>query len=99
MDAYRDIALYEGPSGFEGAIGKIGRARYQVKELDERFRTVVESHPYRLTEKFELRPGEKISDYTFSVAEASVPNREWGVLVGEVVYNLRSALDHAAYAA
>lgn len=70
-----------------------------MKELNERFRTFTESHPYRLAEEFKLRPGQDVGDYTFKVRDAHVPNREWGVLIGEVVHNLRSALEHTIYAA
>lgn len=99
MAEYRDIGLYDGKSGFLGAIGKIGRARFQLKELDQRFRTFAESHPYRISENFYLRPKKEVGDYTFTIRKPRVPNREWGVLIGEIVHNLRSALDQAVYAA
>lgn len=99
MSEYRDIGLFTGGSGFEGAIGKIGRARFQLKDLNERFRKFTESHPYRVIEKFELSPGEDMGDYTFTIKLPRVPNREWGVLIGEIVHNLRSALEQTAYAA
>lgn len=99
MAEYRDIGIFSGKSGFEGAIGKLVRANFQVKDLNERFRKFAESQPYGITEDFNLRPGQDIGDYTFTLRKPTIPNREWGVLVGEIVHNLRSALDQAAYAA
>lgn len=43
---YEDIELFDGKSGFLGAIGKIGRARYQLQDLDQRFRAFAEGRPY-----------------------------------------------------
>lgn len=99
MEPYRDLGTYEGLSGFQGAVGKVVRVKYQLRELELRFKTVTESHPYRLSEKFELRPDKKLGDYSFVIESVSVPKREWGILIGELVHNLRSALDHAVYAA
>lgn len=99
MPEYKDIGLYTGKSGFEGAIGKIGRAYFDLKDLNQRLRTFTELHPHRIVEDFNLRPGEEIGDYTFTIRKPTPPNREWGVLVGEIVHHLRSALDHAAFAA
>lgn len=96
---YRDTGLYDGESGFVGAIGKLHRARYQLNDLEKRFRNVVEGRAYRIGEDFKLHPSQDVGDYTFTIRSANVPNREWGVLVGEVVHNLRSALDHCVYAA
>ena len=44
-------------------------------------------------------PGGDLGQYVFRIEKPRVPNREWGVLVGEVVHNLRSALGQAVYAA
>lgn len=99
MKPYRDIGLLGGPSEFNGAIGKLIRARFQLQDLNERLRDFVEARPYRIREEFKLRPGQDVGDYTFTIRDVSVPNREWGVLIGEIVHNLRSALDHTVYAA
>jgi len=99
MAEYRDIGIFDGKSGFVGAIGKLVRAKFQLKDLNERLRFFAESQPYRITEHFELSPGKGIGDYTFTLRKPKIPNREWGVLVGEIVHNLRSALDQAAYTA
>lgn len=99
MEPYRDLGTYEGLSGFQGAVGKVVRVKHQLRELELRFKTFTESHPYRLSEKFELRPDKKLGDYSFVIESVSVPKREWGVLIGELVHNLRSGLDHAVYAA
>lgn len=98
MGPYRDIGTFDGPSGFEGAIGKITRARWQLLDLHERFVSFLESQPYSLRREFVPADGMS-GEYRFVVESVSVPKREWGVLIGEVVHNLRSALDHAAYAA
>ena len=53
MEPYRDLGTFDGLSSFEGAVGKLVRARYQLRELDERFRALTEASPYRLVEQFE----------------------------------------------
>jgi hypothetical protein len=104
MESYRDWGTYSGSSDFAGVGGKLVRAKYQLRELNDRFRKFAESHPYSVVDEFELRPGEErsglpIGDYWFRVGGVGVPKREWAVLIGELVHNLRSALDHAVYAA
>jgi hypothetical protein len=98
MAEYRDIGLMD-ENPFNAVIGKLVRANFQLKDLNRRFREFSELHPYRIVEEFNLRPDEEIGDYTFTIKKPRIPNREWGVLVGEIVHNLRSALDQAAYAA
>ncbi len=99
MKPYKDIGLLGDPSEFNGAIGKLIRAHYQLEDLKERLREFVESRAYRIVEDFNLRPGKDVGDYSFTISDVSIPNREWGVLIGEFVHNLRSGLDHAVYAA
>jgi hypothetical protein len=99
MEPYKDLGTFDGLSGFSGAAGKLVRCRYQLRELNERFESFVKGHPYTLSSKFEPRPDEQIGDYLFIVDTISVPKREWGVLIGELVHNMRSALDHTIYAA
>lgn len=98
MDEYRDLGTFDGLSGFEGAIGKLTRARHQLRDLNQRFIRYAESRPYRTVERVEQRPGETIADYRYIVELVSEPKREWGVLIGEVIHNMRSALDHTIYA-
>lgn len=101
MDSdYKDLGTYDGLSGFEGAIGKIVRAKNQLEGLNERFRKFAEAKPYHCVEQFDARPDEPSSGvYRYVVDSVSLPKREWGVLIGELVHNLRSALDHSIYAA
>lgn len=99
VEPYRDLATYRGLSGFEGAVGKVARVRYQLRELSERFRAFAESHPYLLREEIGSPSAGGLCEYSFVVDSVSLPKREWGVLIGEIVHNLRSALDHAVYAA
>jgi hypothetical protein len=39
-----------------------------------RFRKFSETHPYRIAEDFNLRPGEDIGDYTFTIKVDHVPS-------------------------
>jgi hypothetical protein len=96
---YKDIGLFDGKSGFLGAFGKIGRARYQIQDLDERFRAFAEERAYNVGSDYTPLSNSDLGHYVFRIEKPRVPNREWGVLVGEVVHNLRSALDQAVYAA
>jgi hypothetical protein len=99
MEPYKDLGTFDGLSGFSGAAGKLVRCRYQLREFNDRFDTFVKGHPYTLSSKFEPRSDEQIGDYLFIVESVAVPKREWGVLIGELVHNMRSALDHTIYAA
>jgi hypothetical protein len=96
---WRNLATYDGLSGFHGAVGKITRAQHQLRALDQRLQRFAERHPYQIREEFHLRPGEEIGDYAYIIEAVGIPKVEWGVLIGELVHNLRSALDHAIYAA
>lgn len=100
MEPYRDLATYSGDvSGFEGAIGKIARVRWQLRDLDQRFSSFIERAPKQLNERITPASDGETADYSFFAGEVGVPKREWGVLIGELVHNLRSALDHAVSAA
>lgn len=99
MEPYRDLGTYTGEvAGFEGALGKLVRARWQLRALDERFRTFTEKTPTPLFDEYHAGDGETGS-YSFFAGDSGVPKREWGVLIGELVHNLRSALDQTIYAA
>ena len=96
---WENLTTFEGLSGFHGAVGKVTRAKHQLRSLNQRFDRFAKGHPCAIREEFKLRPDEEVGDYAYIIDSVSTPKVEWGVLIGELVHNLRSALDHAVYAA
>lgn len=71
----------------EGARIKLARAARHLDELKEAARRYLESHPFQV-----VREG---AVYSVKIVQTVPP--EWGAIVGDVVHNLRSALDLLAW--
>ena len=74
---------------------KIERAKQHIRDLDEQIRAFVERDPYQVVAESDRKGGDQI--FRLRVIE-EIPAR-WAVIVGEMAYQLRSALDHLAWAA
>jgi hypothetical protein len=59
--------------------------------LDERVEAFIDSNAYGIDPKVEIETGEVI---LYGEALREPPMEEWGTIIGDVVHNLRSALDH-----
>lgn len=100
MTPWNDLATWNGPVRFEGAIGKVVRAKFQIRELEREFEDFVQKRPFDLEPSFTSYDGDRVGFYHYRAkVRNGVPKRKWGVLLGEAVHNLRSALDQAVYAA
>src|SRR5205809_1133820 len=71
---------------------KLARALCEVTALDKEVVHFIETapHPYRPALDFNV----DTRILTFSVHIEKTPDPMWGVRIGEVIHNLRSALDH-----
>jgi hypothetical protein len=77
----------------QGVEVKLDRARKHLDELIGRLAVYAHREPYRLVTQVEDE-GRKLV-FVFELVEKPFP--EWGVIIGDFIHNLRSALDHLAY--
>ena len=78
---------------FTGIRLKRQRAWDEINSLKADIRAFVESDPYEPRIKFDG----KTHWLTVSVHTKKGPDSMWGVRIGEIVHNLRSALDHVVW--
>jgi len=72
---------------------KIGRAKRKLADLDERIKTAFAPNLYRISSEFDS----EIAEQVYSVHDLPAIDPEWALEIGEVLYQLRSALDHLAW--
>ncbi len=79
----------------EGCWAKIKRADMHLSFLNERVKSlIVDGGPYKIRAEPDTKTGE-IVIYGEAFGEPDV--HEWGAIIGDVVHNLRSALDHLVW--
>lgn len=76
-----------------GIDSKFARSRNLLAELSGEVETFMASGAYRIEETVEPD-----GDRTFRARISSEPPVAWSVLIGDIVHNARSALDHLAWA-
>lgn len=80
---------------FVGPRAKLRRAQRKIQALKESFDSFVGANLYRVYSEFDREAGYHVLK-AYPVAEAKEPPIiGWSLLVGEIAYNLRSALDQA----
>ena len=72
---------------------KIERAKEHVRNLDSETRSFIEGSGYTVVINDEPKTGDRV----FTVKVSSEPSLRWGIIVGDVMHNLRSSLDHLAW--
>jgi hypothetical protein len=72
---------------------KIGRAQTHLDELKERLGVVLDPDRY----DFPVQLDPKTKRHAYKVRGLPAVDPEWSILVGEILYQLRSALDHLAW--
>jgi len=72
---------------------KIERGIKHVDELAIACKRFIETDPYTIGREIDPQTGY----YRFNVNDLSIPPAEIGLIAGDVIHNLRSALDHLAY--
>jgi hypothetical protein len=80
------------PDPFSGIRLKLSRALNGIKALDKEVVDFIKTLPYPYRPKLDFNVDTRI--ITFSVHIEKTPDPMWGVQIGEIVHNLRSALDH-----
>jgi hypothetical protein len=78
---------------FAGAHARLDRAQEQTQELHEEFREFAARPPHAVREVYDAATGRKRAEY---LVLEDLPDT-WSAIVGEIAYDLRSALDHAVY--
>jgi hypothetical protein len=76
-----------------GAKLKFARARQQIKSLDNEIRAFLKTRPYVPIFNFD----KNARDLTVRVKIERYPPPMWGIYIGEIAHNLRSALDHIVW--
>lgn len=75
------------------AIRKIDRAKQHLNELQRELKTFFNSHPYRIGTKRDAQTKRLI----YYVIEVKDTPDKLSLISGDIIQNLRSALDHLAY--
>lgn len=78
---------------FTGVRLKIERARRQTADLNDAMEIGLGCDGYVIHSERDPRTG----DYVYSVHKLPALDPQWSVIVGEILFNLRSALDHFAW--
>lgn len=82
------------PEALRGCQLKTRRAEFHLNTLRDELASFEKDRPYRITGQFE--PDTR--DYLFFLEPDQDPAIRWGVIAGDILNNLRSALDHLVYA-
>lgn len=77
----------------KGARLKVARARQQLDGLEAEFKRFSDSKPYTLSLEKDVEPDKYVLIYH---PGASIPD-DWPIIIGEIFFNLRSALDNAVH--
>jgi hypothetical protein len=81
----------------DGIAGKLARAETHLETLERAIHAYLSPpEPYVITGE-EYMEGDIYSQRMFLEVREFPPDEEWGPLIGDVVHNLRSALDHLAW--
>jgi len=73
---------------------KILKADENLKMLNASFDTFIQSQPYSLKSRLDLATGKYV---LLPIVERRFLDKWWGTIVGDVVHDLRSALDQATF--
>jgi hypothetical protein len=73
---------------------KIGRAYHHLNILEEQVGSFFKTDPYTIITRFNADRTE--CRFNISVSDR-IPQDEWGLIVGDCVHNVRSALDHLVW--
>ena len=73
---------------------KVNRANRHIEELHRSIRRFIDTSPYKIGRKLDPRTGEAV----YYLTEAPAVPDEMALIAGDVLQNLRSTLDHLAWA-
>src|ERR1051325_3198101 len=72
---------------------KVERAKQHLRDLEVVRNSFINGNSYRIEREYHQQAGHNI----YRVFDIQTPPAEIGLLAGDVIHNLRSALDHLAY--
>jgi hypothetical protein len=72
---------------------KVGRAKRKLADLDKCIKAAFAPDRYRISSEFDS----EIAEQVYSVHDLPAIDPEWALEIAEVLYQLRSALDHLAW--
>jgi hypothetical protein len=78
-------------SGFKA---KLKRADEHLEALDDEIAEFLDSHPYAVRFEIDRETGQHVAKIK---VRRDPPAIRWGLLIGDCVHNMRSALDHLAW--
>lgn len=84
---------YESPHPLSGCQLKLDRAYEHVEALNREIGAFLRRKPYEPLDKFDREADE----YIVWMRVRDTPPVRWSIIIGEMVHNLRSALDHLAW--
>lgn len=84
---------YESPHPLSGCQLKLDRAYEHVEALNREIAGFLKRKPYEPVGKFDR----ETSEYLVWMRVRDTPPVRWSIIIGEMVHNLRSALDHLAW--
>jgi hypothetical protein len=73
---------------------KVERAKQHLSDLEIARQRFMETNPYRIERERDPQTGYNI----YRVFDIQIPPADIGLITGDVIHNLRSVLDHLAYA-
>jgi hypothetical protein len=79
------------------AFLKVERARKHLTELDQEIRAFVKVDPYRLSFEVDSETGQQVVRFRKVGDKPIRTPLRFGLMAGDVIHNLRSALDHVVY--
>lgn len=77
----------------DGVLAKLNRADAHLEALKGEIPAFFDLDPYSFREKLDCRGG----TYSLHIEVREQPPIQWSVLVGDIIHNIRSALDHLAW--
>lgn len=84
------------PHPLDGAWEKVNRTHGQFQTLEAEIKAFCESRPYRMTFDPDIETGDQVVRVELDPLPSAI---KWGVQIGEIVHNLRSALEHVVWKA
>ena len=92
--------MFSFPSPFDGCEMKLRRADVNLRALEESIQSFVDDHPYAIEAELYGMPDGEITFYGRVRRDPiDVEITRWGAMVGDIVHNHRSCLDHLVWQA
>jgi hypothetical protein len=84
-------------STLEGARAKLTRAQEHFDTLRTELASYASQNPVTFASQHNMETNQALLEYIYTVDKLIPPPDHWSLLIGDLVHNLRSALDHGAW--